>query len=386
MKPNLTFYILIIVISVQGCKIQSNRNESKLPVKSELEYNKKVTQVSINTNIPEFNLFDTYQDSGIQYLMLFDKNLLLLEITNLNTNELILRKPLSSILEMPNEFGEVNSIEFVNFDTIFISQYNAIKLIDTTKEKLTIKINSNEDKNYDNCRITNLDHSPIYYDKINNSISIQSYCHTCYVYENSYYKAPIHVSFSLENYKFKPLPINYSKIYLDDYFGFHNLVFRSEYRDKFIIGFSADTYFYIYNKNKKQEKAFNGRSKFQFLELEPLKKKFKNDSNKKLQHLTLSPIYKEILYDEKRNLYYRFLLNGVNEKNEDGTYNGWLDKELILMIFDGELKLINELRLGKGIYNSSKSFVGEKGLYLNYFSRTDSTNLNIINFDIYEFH
>jgi hypothetical protein len=386
MKSNLVFYVILILISLQGCRIQSNRNESRLPVKSTIACKNNISKVSIKTKIPEFNLFDIYQDSLTDYLLLYDKNSLLLEITNLNTNELIFSKPLSAIFEMPNEFEEVNSIEFVNFDTIFIVQNGAIKLIDTTKERFMIKINSIDDKNYDNCTLTNLDHAPIYYDQNNNSISIQSYCHTCYRFKDSYFKAPIHVSFSLNDYKFIPLPLNYSKIYLENYFGFHDIVFRSEYRDKFIVGFSADPYFYIYSKSEKLEKKVNGRSKFQLLEVEPIKKKYKDDSNEKLKHLTLSPIYKEILYDEKRNLYYRFLLNGINEKNQDGTFNGWQDKELILMVFDGELKLIKELNLGRSIYNSSKSFVGDKGLYLNCFTQTDSTNLNILNYDIYEFH
>lgn len=62
------------------------------------------------------------------------------------------------------------------------------------------------------------------------------------------------------------------------------------------------------------------------------------------------------------------------------------DKELILMIFDGELKLIKEVNLGKGVYNSSKSFVGDNGLYLLHFQQEDSLNLNKIDYDLYEFH
>lgn len=386
MKPYLHIFNIIIVLSLQGCSINSNRVANILPEKSELVINNKISRTSINTKMPKFNLFDIYNDGLTDYLLLYNKNLLLIEVTDLNTHEVVLSKSINTIFEMPDEYGEIRSIEFVNFDSIFILQEYAIKLIDTTKEKLSIIINSDADKAYENCLLTNQNHAPIYFDKINNSLSIESYCYTCYFYDKSYYMAPIHVSFSVENHKFKPLPVYYPKMYVNDYFGFHNLVFRSEYRDKYILGFSADTHFYIYDKNEKQEKIYNGRSKFQYLETEPLKKKFKNDSNKKLKHLTLSPVYKETLYDEKRNLYYRFFLTGINEKNDDGTYNAWSDKELVLMIFDGDLKLVNELNLGKDIYNTSKSFVGDKGLYMHILPQNDSIHLNTINYDIFEFY
>ena len=367
-------------------KILNFSDKQRLPEKSQIVLDQKIKRVSVNTSITHFNLFDTYERDGNTYLLLINKKINQIEILNIFTNKIIFSKALDNIVKKPNDYGEISSIEFVNFDSIFLLQEKAITLIDTTMEKLAIDINKGEDLDYSNCILSNLDHAPIYFNEIDQSLSIQSYCHTCYVYDIRYYQAPIHVSFSLENHKFKPLPIHYSNMYLDDYFGFHNLVFRSEYEDKYIVGFSADTDFYIFDKNAKKAKTHNGKSKFQLFEIEHLKKKYKNDSNKKLRHLTLFPIYKEILYDEKRSLYYRFLLNGIQEKNPDGTYNSWNDKELILMIFDGELKLIKEVNLGKGVYNSSKSFVGDNGLYLLHFQQEDSLNLNKIDYDLYEFH
>ncbi|MCO6463918.1 MAG: DUF4221 family protein [Saprospiraceae bacterium] len=370
-----------------SCTTQTNKVSSKL--NSNRKINLDVSKINIHSTIPTYSLHDIYNDKKSSYLLILDKRTEYIEIINLDNLKTITSKPLSNITNRPLFDDNTFSIEFVNFDSIFILQEYKVLLIDTLKEKTSFNINTdnnnNLNKDLQHLKLTNMDFSPIYYDRSNHSLTIESYCVDCYFYEKKFYESPIQIMLLLDSLKIKALPIRYPEVYKKKYFGFNNFVFKAEYEDKMIIGFSAHPSLYVYNKSTQSIDRFEGASSYQTLEIKPLKKKFKHDSNAKLKHLTLSPIYKETFYDEKRKLYYRFFLTGIPEKNSDGTYNAWEDKALILIVFDDQLRKINEYNLGKSIYNSSKSFVGPDGLYLYKFQDKKSTNQDSINYDIYQF-
>ena len=307
-------------------------------------------------------LFDLWNDGNQEYLVLLNKDSRELRKINLEQRDDISAFNLGDSI-INDEYGIIRSFVFHNDESVFILQDRIMSLI-SPKKILWAKIINTDSLFYKNVMLTNLDHAPMYFDAKNQSVSVQSYCHTCPVYSKEYYAAPVHYAVQLGDKTPEILDIGYSSRYKNKYWGFSNLIFRKEYEDRYLLGFSADPNIYIFDKINKKTKVYGGKSKFQYPELQPLSLKFKNDSNAKLKHLTLSPVYKEILFDAYRRLYYRFLLNGIAEKNNDGSYNGWKDKELILMIFDENFDLIKELKLGKGIYNSSKSFVGNNGLYL----------------------
>jgi hypothetical protein len=384
MKLNSLQFLAIFTLI--GCNNNFIHKVEKPVVKSDRAITTEITEISVESNIQEYHLYEVFEAKDDLYLALYDKSTFTLEVMHLNSFDVLFQVKLNEIIRDINKHGSVNSIEVVSFDSIFILQNNALSLIDTATLKYAIEINRDTIPGFSDNMLMNMDHAPIYYDPTTNSISTQSYCYTCYFYDQSYYEAPIHVSYSLDSHRFSPLPIYYQEKYKRYYFGFHNLVFRSEYDSKYTIGFSSDPNIYLYDKVLNSVFIYGGRSAFQHGAVNPLSKRYKNDSNKKLKHLTLSPIYKEILYDKYRDVYYRFLLNGIDEQNEDGTFNGWHDKEFILMIFDKKMRLIKEINLGKDKYNSTKSFVSSQGLFLYNYARKNNSESKNFEFDVLQIY
>jgi hypothetical protein len=339
----------------------------------------KLSQFQLDADSIAFNVFDVYHDGTNEHLIIMNSLSKMMEIYNLTKNKLVFRKPYHYLA---NE--GIKSIEFYNYDSIFILQENFIFLVDTTRIKLSININTDKGQ-YKTIVLSNLDHAPIYFDGKKNTLSIQSYCYACPTYSKSFYTSPIHVSLSIDTENFIDLPIRYPTIYLNSYYGFHNIIHRMEYADRYMISFSADPNLYIYNKLSNKVIIKGAKSKYQTNTINPLNKRYKSDANMKLKHITLEPLYREVFYDVFRNLYYRFYMTGIKEKNNDGTFNLWEDKDLILMVFDSDIHLITEINLGKGIYNSAKSFVGEQGLYL-YKNKYEDTTLlkNNLYYDVFK--
>ncbi|KXK39170.1 MAG: hypothetical protein UZ09_BCD002001025 [Bacteroidetes bacterium OLB9] len=122
--------------------------------------------------------------------MILDKRTEYIEIINLDNLKTITSKPLSNITNRPLFDDNTFSIEFVNFDSIFILQEYKVLLIDTLKEKTSFNINTdnnnNLNKDLQHLKLTNMDFSPIYYDRSNHSLTIESYCVDCYFYEKNF--------------------------------------------------------------------------------------------------------------------------------------------------------------------------------------------------------
>jgi hypothetical protein len=377
-------FLLSIILSITSCGSRSNFGVVK-SIASDRKIESRMTEKQINSVHTSLDLIDFTVIKEEPFLLTFNRTTGFLEILHLGNSKSIFNKNILSFLGDIEVNGEVNSIEFVNFDSIFILQKSKLSLMDTAKVIWQKEINGVDDPNAAKILLMNMNHAPMYYDRGSNSLSIQSYCHTCYFYEEAYYKTPLSVSLSLVDYAVTQHNLFFPGRYLKKYYGFHNLVFRNEYADRILLSFSAEPNVFVYHKESGSIEIVGGRSKNQERDISPLSKKHKKNSNKKLQHLTLEPIYMDFLYDEYRNLYYRFLLSGVEEKRADGTFSVWADKELILMVFDSELKLIAELNLGSGNYNSAKSFVAPDGIYLyNFKKKSNNQDQNEFYYDILE--
>jgi hypothetical protein len=367
-------YLNIICFSVafgcNGASDHTTKHHVFKPPKDSLSiiYHKK----QVNSKLSNFDIFDVARVDQVEYLLFYSKASDLIEIVKLLDGSSVYNKSVLPFLGDIQVYDEVNSIEFVNFDSIFILQGTLLSLIDTSTILWQKPVNTEHQAYTSRLMLMNMNHSPIYFDRKPNRLSIQSYCHTCYFYDKKYYQTPISVSLNLDEMTIEQHNIHFPKAYLQNYYGFNNLIFRNEYEDRVLLSFSAEPDLTVYDKESLLVRTFNGRSRYQYRDIKPLPKKFKKESDKKLKHLTLQPLYKEFLYDHYRGLYYRFMLTGLDEKRADDTYSIWEDKELILMIFDLEFNILHEMNLGANTYNSSKSFVGPEGLYLFNFAKKQS--------------
>jgi hypothetical protein len=72
-----------------------------------------------------------------------------------------------------------------------------------------------------------------------------------------------------------------------------------------------------------------------------------------------------LLYDKWRDLYYRFVWEGVPVKISDKLYNSMLDKPLFLEVYDKNLHFLSKIRLPDYILMINTWFVGKNGIYIN---------------------
>ena len=382
------FYYLASCILLFSCssnkdayvELETKRSDRKLDYKIE-EY--VIGQNSVDSlYYKDFSIYENKK--GESYLLLANSLNQYLEVYNLLSKERVLKLPYDKFIAI-NDFGEINSVYMHNFDSIFVIQENLITLMDSTKVLDTMSINIIVADKMPLYYLKNLENTPLFYDTQKDKLIVSVYCSGCYLHKKKYYHSPLEALIDLKEKDITYLPVTYPKKYQENYYGFALTVNKDVYKNLSIFSFEVDPNIYVYDRHKDSLMVKGGRSSYQEKNAEVLNKKYKNNSEEKLTHLRLCPIYSRILYDSYRDLYYRFFFKEVPLKNEDGLYTIWKDKEFILMIFDGDFNLLEEIRLNKGDkrYYSHRSFVTAKGLFL---PRIDNKDKYSLRFDIFDFH
>lgn len=181
--------------------------------------------------------------------------------------------------------------------------------------------------------------------------------------DSNFYKVPVEASISLDKSEFKELPVHFPQIYISNYFGDANLVFREVNDSSNIYTFMASPDIYVYNRFTGKGYSIKAESTFQENSVPALDRKAFLDMNRKLDHLIASPLYLKTHYDKLNHRYYRIMLKSVDLKNRDDTYNTFSDKDLIVSVLNESFQIIKEFNLGTG-YLWNYSFVSPRGLYL----------------------
>jgi hypothetical protein len=335
----------------------------------------------------EYNNYSVYQDSsGVSFIFLLNEATANFEIYNLEEKSLVLKKPYLNLIGAPDEYGEINSIYFHNFDSIFIAQHFLISLIDTSQIIFSKIINDPESDLNPEAFYLNQGEFPIFYDSEAKGLLIQTYCSACKFYENNYFESPIESIIKFDSKSILKFPTQYSRKYLEGYYGFANQVHRTTYNEFSYYSFPIDPNIYEFNRKNNTLNILGGRSNFQITEPNTLERKYKDDSNRKFRHMYQVPFYHQVIFDPYRNYFYRFFSKSLPLKNEDGTYNSWGDKELILMVFNSKFELLEEVKLGKHKYSTTKSFVTKDGLFIsNSHYKNSNYDKKSIRFNLFKF-
>ena len=81
-------------------------------------------------------------------------------------------------------------------------------------------------------------------------------------------------------------------------------------------------------------------------------------------HYIQQDLYSAILYDSWREVYYRYMLQGIPEATTDTRINS---KKIIIVILDKEFNYLGETNIGTGEdWNWNNSFITEEGLNIEY--------------------
>ncbi len=71
-----------------------------------------------------------------------------------------------------------------------------------------------------------------------------------------------------------------------------------------------------------------------------------------------------LIYDKWRNLYYRFIWEGIEVHRSDKLFNTMMDKPLNLEVYNANLQLLTTLKLPNHLYRINTWFVQKEGLFV----------------------
>ncbi len=254
--------------------------------------------------------------------------------------------------------GEITGLCLHNLDSIFILQNHQISLLKNGKLEANWIINTTNDSM---CLKTYNDNSFSYHPDTK-SILMQHGCCWCETDSIEFYSTPPLPYFNLQSNELKFPKVRYSKMYLNKYYGYKNIFSFNSYRENTIVSYMIDPNIYVLNNNTGEVYTYGGKSKYQCASAKELKIRDRYNSDKKVIDIKHDFVYHGLQFDPYRNLYYRFFELELPLKNKEGKYNTTYDREIVLMVFNINYELLNEIKFPQNIFNIS--YATKEGLYV----------------------
>ena len=88
-----------------------------------------------------------------------------------------------------------------------------------------------------------------------------------------------------------------------------------------------------------------------------------NNEDEWMDHSLKNPHFLTTLYDQWRNIYYRFIWTGIDTKNSSGKFNSFIDKPIVVTLLNDQFEFIDEIAL-PNYFALNQWFVTKKGLFL----------------------
>lgn len=364
----LSIIIFITTINVKsqniGINIIDNQNKYELPKITSKTFDKILSN--------DWGAICTFSKNNKFFLAVCDENACEINILDYYSG----RKTSTWKLDT-NSFkkGEyVNNI-LVNNDTIFIMQERSILMYKVQNDR-SVKLIKSFNKNIiskNSFLSSNVLYSDnkfpmqLYPDK---SIGFNIFTLDVLDHQQQFYVNPIEIKwyYDEEDLVLKQMPVYYSDLYKNKYFGLYNLPGRcyNENKNISVYNFPCDNNIlkYDYKTNKGQYFAVKSNNEFQ----EPYSIDTTSGIREKerIKHYMKSSVYSQLLYDKYRKVYYRFYVNGFGKAIQNSQNNKSIadlkKKQQTIMILDDNLQLIKEIGLPDLRYNEYYSFVSPEGL------------------------
>lgn len=371
-EQNILLRLFLVCIAIFSVSCYSSKNEkSSQMILSDVKFKFKGNPF----------LFSTFSTQERNYIAFLGKaKIYIYDLDKLNSPDSI-SLGYDSQIEFNAKNGEINSFCFSGNDSLFVLSDKNLLFFKGKKLNKTIKINDHLDSSYKEIRFSNLDRTPIFFDKRTNQVLGRIYCFTCGQTMRSFYEQDQLAGINIKNGKLTNLKIPFPDMYRIANFGFSNEVAITNYDTISVISFSVDPHFYVLNRITKKIDTIV--SKLNNIDAVPLDSVQIKSTEEKIKALTVNPLYTEIKYDRFRGLYYRFFHSNIDLKNADGKYNTFDKKQIILAIYNSQYKEIGNFKLDKN-YREAISFVTNKGLYLFYRTEND-THYNMGYFKLLNF-
>lgn len=134
--------------------------------------------------------------------------------------------------------------------------------------------------------------------------------------------------------------------------------------EDFVYSFAFDENIYIFSPKNGEVRKKEIKSRY----IEDLKfpDHIPNDFNLAVKMMCELPFYSHLVYDEFRQLYYRFVFPRMDLNNDENFAELWQSgrNQFSVMILDKELNVLGETLLPENHYRSNLFYITEKGLYI----------------------
>jgi hypothetical protein len=150
---------------------------------------------------------------------------------------------------------------------------------------------------------------------------------------------------------------------MSDTYGLHDNQYSLFIGDSIIISDAWNGTIHVINTLDNSTKTIPAKSIFDTVPIQKLIYKGASDKKSiKFKHGLLSPYYESLFYNPYNGNYYRIFHPKMEEFNAQGLNNTEYDKEAVLMVFDKDLKLLDEVLLPVKTYRVLKLFPIKDGV------------------------
>lgn len=362
MKNILFFFAALEFLA--GCNY-SNKTFSYID-----EYKEYITPLPNKENgslvLSEFSfpISDTISDDDFEIFRSKDSLVYLYSVRNKkayffseNTNQELFQINLSQYSKQ----GDVYDIYYHNNDTIFVFQESQIKLINN--QGVVIKywdlLIDDSTKIYYG-RFS--EHFPLYFNPLTKKIYLERYNSDCTYDHEKCLGSSLECAIDIETDKMDTLSIEYPNIFKKN-LGFLRKVDRAVCSHSHVYSFFGDPNLYSLNLSSGELHCKGGKSRYHHLDVLSQKEVTKDtlNDNELMKMFMTYPQYYALYYDDRANLFYRVFYQEIREKKENGLYSEFNEKKEVIMLFDTNLNLIDEVVVpNKGA--AAKGIITKHGL------------------------
>jgi hypothetical protein len=272
----------------------------------------------------------------------------------------------NKVLEFPN-FNPLCDFNYVDVKDSFIICLNNNQLfkIDKFNNSKFSNYNLTEFKKFSNSGLCSTGNKPGSDQRVNVSNEI-IFFRTCIdlnndsgIYSKSYFKYPSFCKLNLKTFEFNFYDTGYAPVNDD----FNDLEYDLYVRDSIILSYGMSPKILVINTTNKKRSIKFIKSKFDLVKSKKLKSKNLSDKkNQKYKNSILNPFYESLFYNPYNKKYYRIFHPFMEEFDENGLENTYLEKKSILMVFDENLNLLDEFILPVNSVSILKLFPIKNGI------------------------
>lgn len=377
LKDRLNIFVQVLIFTIiffssSACKKHTKYTEVSTKKGKPLTYTiidePVFSDTSRNDKLGTFYFSSYAFINGTSYICYYDIKPSSIVVYDLNNRKLVSTTTLSQLsLYEDSLSGYVTGVVLHNLDSIFIIQDYKISLLVFNKIVNTWLINDPIHLDSTCLYIVHQEESHFFKKPPFEYIIMKHSCCWCTIDSTEYFSNSPIAFYNLSNHTIIVPPITYSALYLENYYGFKDIE-KFSYVDSFTyISYSIDPNIYQLNNYTMKQTVIGGRSSYQKNDAKVVSNKYKNNSEEKLIDLKHDFSYDKIIFDEYRHLYYRFFSIDYPLKNSKGKYNLFEDRESVLMVFNDQFALVNEIKFPETIV--SQLFVTKEGVYVEKYNK-----------------